>query len=52
MVSKNLKKDKIIRLKKETYKINVSEMVKIIRKGKEIRDVDGPKFYGSNACSC
>lgn len=49
----NVKKEKSSGLgSKSENKIDISRMVKIIKMGKEIRKIDGPKFYGSTACNC
>jgi hypothetical protein len=33
-------------------KTDVSRMIKIIKMGKEIRRIDGPKFYGNTIYGC
>jgi len=49
----NVKKEKSSNLGlKNENRIDISRMVKIIRMGKEIRKIDGPKFYGNTACRC
>jgi len=49
----NVKKEKSSSLElKNENGINISRMVKIIRMGKEIRKIDGPKFYGNTAYKC
>lgn len=48
---KIIKKNEMVN-KKIDKGVDIPEMIKIIKLGKKIRKIDGPKFYGSALFGC